>query len=222
MGEGGDWSPRSSRKYACTEVYTKKAGRRCYTYHLHFECWNHLIEILLARIHTYVLHTANNKDMCNTYCPLKECIVCRPVDIIHGAAGARREDGGERTGSAERTRTMLWRRRRRRRKSAHSRDESAPPPPSVDVLMWEPDHMVLAGFSSNRTLCSWTSKTPSGFTVLYVYCTHGRVRSCKYMYKYVYVHTYIYYIMVQRWMCVEYFTHHIVSTLRLKLDFYRY
>jgi len=121
MGEGVDWSPRSSRKYACTEVYTKKAGRRCYTYHLHFECWNYMIEILLARIHTYVLHTANNKDMCNTYCPLKECIVCRPADIIHGAAGARREDGGERTGSAERTRTMLWRRRRRRRRRRHGK-----------------------------------------------------------------------------------------------------
>lgn len=120
--------------------------------------------------------------------------VCRP-NIIHGAA-ARREDG-ERTESARRRRSRRIL-RRRKRSVAHSRDESGPPPSRVDVLMWELDHMVLAGFSSNRTLCSRTSKTPSGFTVLYVYCTHGRVYDrvniCINTFVHIYIHIYIYII----------------------------
>lgn len=107
-------------------------------------------------------------------------------DIIHHAARGRRradlwaEEDAAAAAVAEECALARW---------------VSPPPPRVDVLMWEPDHMVLAGFSSNRTLCSRTSKTPSGFTVLYVYCTHGRVRSCKYMYKYARTRTRIYYII---------------------------
>jgi len=50
--------------------------------------------------------------------------------------------------------------------------------------------MVLAGFSSNRTLCSsWTSKTPSGFTVLYVAHTHTHTHTHVYLNTYMNTHT---------------------------------